>query len=279
VTDWFVGKANTSMTDPDILRIRSTLARADAVARLVNATGASFQEAGASAAVMAQWSHLAMTPFTPVVGGPMAPPFDPTITGQLRSAAGTAAPAVAAAAGHGFGLPMSMMPGSSATSTAMAATVAALIASAALDWRTLVNHGARYDFKRHVMFRPSFGGCPDPTCPPGEVGTVTMCAGPGGNCFDSDRPGNIFYGLLGGYAGFSENTLQLGSQLAELTDLPRAGRPRVTWDTPDDTAAISLGFALPLPLTPAAYCAAVAGSRSRLGAPVGCSECTARFPP
>jgi hypothetical protein len=163
------------------------------------------------------------------------------------------------------------------------ALLAGLMASAALKWRALVNHGARFDFKAHIMHFPRVGpGCPDDTCPPGEVGIVTLC--PGGsspqNCYESDLPGNIFYALIGRHVGFSELTLQLGSQLAELTDLPRPGRPAVTWDSPEDTAAIHLGFSLgaSLPLSRASLCGSVTPSRGVLDARTGCDDCTSAFP-
>jgi hypothetical protein len=108
------------------------------------------------------------------------------------------------------------------------------------------------------------------------VGTITLCPGRAhGNCYESDLPGNLFYALIGRYAGWSELTLQLGSQLAEVTDTTvRPYHPRITWDTPQDTRAITLGYQLPLPLTADALCAMLSRHRTRLAARHGCADCT-----
>jgi hypothetical protein len=152
------------------------------------------------------------------------------------------------------------------------------LASAALGWAALVTHRARYDFKMHTdsMHMPHASGCPDDTCPPGEHGTITLCPGTGVNpinCYESDMPGNLFYALIGKHVGMTELTLQLGSQLAELMDLPRTGRPAITWDTPDDTASIAVGFSLPLPLSSTSLCAAIDPARSTLQARNDCDDC------
>jgi hypothetical protein len=36
------------------------------------------------------------------------------------------------------------------------------------------------------------------------------------NCFEKDLPGNVLHAHVGGFAGFSENALQPGSQWAQL---------------------------------------------------------------
>jgi len=55
--------------------------------------------------------------------------------------------------------------------------------------------------------------CPDTDCSK----TITLCPGsPGINCFEKDLPGNVLYAHVGGFVGFSENALQLGSQWAQL---------------------------------------------------------------
>lgn len=125
------------------------------------------------------------------------------------------------------------------------------------------------------MHMPHTAHCPEEGCPPGEHGTIRLCPGTNPeNCYQSDLPGNLFYALIGRHVGFSELTLQLGSQFAELTDLPRPPiRPVITWDTPDDTAAISLGFRLPLPLTQSALCGAISPARPTLASRTGCEDC------
>jgi outer membrane protein OmpA-like peptidoglycan-associated protein len=271
VTDWFLDEINHAATDPAVLSVQSDLTAAARIAARRGTRVDTFAEAGATAAVQAQETNLA------TLGIP-SPTRSGAIVGQM--AAGSTAQSAAASA-----LPSALRadpfhPGAVAADFAALAT---LMASAAFKWRALVNHGARFDFKAHILHFPGVGpGCPDNTCPPGEVGIVTLC--PGGsspqNCYESDLPGNIFYALIGRHVGFSELTLQLGSQLAELTDLPRPGRPAVTWDSPEDTAAIHLGFSLgaSLPLSRASLCGSVTPSRGILDARTGCDDCTSAFP-
>jgi len=78
-------------------------------------------------------------------------------------------------------------------------------------------------------------------------------------------PGNLFYALIGRFVGFSELTLQLGSQLAQLTGTG-------TWDPPQDTAAIHLGFSLPLPLSASGLCGLLPPARGSLTARASCID-------
>ena len=64
---------------------------------------------------------------------------------------------------------------------------------------------------------------------------------------------------------------------SNVRDLPI--HPVVTWDTPDDTAGIHLGFHLPLPLTNSALCGMLAAHRSALSIKIGCADCTEIFIP
>jgi len=252
-TDWFVKQVNTAMTDAAVLAVQSDMAAADALARSIGVTVNTFAEAGATSAVEAQEAKLKKF-------GPPPPARTGAIVGQLAAGALSQAAATSATMSHPF----------------TTARIGRLLASAALGWRALVNHRARYDFKMHTdsMDQPHTTNCPDPGCPPGEHGTITLCPGTNPeNCYESDLPGNVFYAAIGRFVGFSELTLQLGSQFAELTDLPRPGRPVITWDTPDDTAAISLGFVLPLPLTRSALCSAIGPARATLALRGGCEDC------
>ena len=271
VTDWFLDEINRAATDPAVLSVQSDLTAAARIATSRGTRAEIFAEAGATSAVQAQEAHLSTV-------GPPPPTRSGAIVGQM--AAGSAAQSAAASA-----LPSALRadPFHPSAVAADFSALAALMARAALNWRALVNHGARFDFKAHILHFPRVGpSCPDEACPPGEVGIVTLC--PGGsspqNCYESDLPGNIFYALIGRHVGFSELTLQLGSQLAELTDLPRPGRPAVTWDSPEDTAAIHLGFSLgaSLPLSRASLCGSVTPSRGVLDARTGCDDCTSAFP-
>ncbi len=268
-TDWFVLQMNTAMSDPAVLSVQSDMLAADTLARSRGTTASVIAEAGATVAVEAQEARLRRF-------GPPPPARAGAIVGQLAAGATSERAAVLA--------PPAALAADPLHPVAVAndfATITALLASAALKWRALVNHKARYDFKMHAdsMHMPHTAACPDPACPPGEHGTITLCHGSAPeNCYETDLPGNLFYARIGRHIGFSELTLQLGSQLAELTDLPRPGRPVITWDTPDDTAAITLGFALPLPLTRTAFCAAIGPARSTLAARTGCDDCPDRTP-
>jgi outer membrane protein OmpA-like peptidoglycan-associated protein len=246
-TDWFVTQVNMAMSDPVVRAIKATLSSAS-----LAGPSQIIAEAGATAAVQAQEFRL----------GTGAPARAGAIVGQM----GTGVASEVAAAAFASRRPVDAL------------GIASDIAVAALLWRGLVNHAARYDFKAHTdsMRFPRGAHCPDEGCPPGEVGIITLCPTPNSeNCYESDLPGNMFYAMIGRHVGWSELTLQLGSQLAELTDLPRPGRPAITWDTPDDTAAIHLGFTLgaALPLTRGGLCGAILGARGSLNARVGCDDC------
>ena len=249
-TDWFVRQVNTATGDKEVLGIKTLLSTADLLASLAGSSVAELGEAGATAAVLAQEKLLG-------AAGPAR-----TAIASSQIAAGSAS--LSAAKGHAGD------PGVIAASP--------LIAAAALNWRSLVNHLARYDFKAHAdsMNNPKSANCPEENCPPGEVGIITLCPGARiENCYESDLPGNLFYAVIGRFVGWSELTLQLGSQLAELTDTGvRPGHPSVTWDTPDDTAAITVGFrALSLPLTQSSLCAVVPKVRGALAKRDGCADC------
>jgi outer membrane protein OmpA-like peptidoglycan-associated protein len=269
VTDWFIDEVNRAAADPAVLDIKKDMAFAAALAATIGASATDFAEAGATSAVEAQEKALAVMGIPP-------PTRSGAIVGQL--AAGTASQKSAATA-TAKALAASVVVPSKRTALILLGTT---LASAALKWRVLVNHAARFDFKAHILNHISLGPhCPDPDCPPGEVGNLTLCTGSGlpQNCYEADLPGNLFYALIGRFVGFSELTLQLGSQLAELTDLPRAGRPVVTWDSPQDTAAIHLGFSLgaTVPITRAGLCGAVPPTHGSLDA-LSCDDCLTSFP-
>jgi peptidoglycan hydrolase-like protein with peptidoglycan-binding domain len=264
-TGWFVLQVNTAMGDLAVLAIKADLATANAIARRYGITAALMAEGGAATAIELQEAKLRLT-------GPAPPARSGAIVGQM--AAGTAARTATSAA---LTTAIKADPLNAPRIISDFTTIALLVKKSALAWKVLVDHGARYDFKAHTdsMRFPSGASCPEKDCPPGEVGIITLCPGiiPE-SCYESDLPGNLFYALIGRHIGWSELTLQLGSQLAELTDVtPRPARPAITWDTPDDTAAISLGFRLPLPLTAAALCGMVSPARGTLALRSGCKDC------
>ena len=257
-TNWFVNTVNNALVDPRVLSIKTLLSRANLILSIggVGSNTSRIAEAGSTAAISAQLLNL----------GSVAPGLNSTIIRQL--ARGTASSVlVATETTNPSKLPAILM----ATS---------MIGIAANQWKNLVNHGAPFDFKAHIMNHPHTPHCPDEGCVSRETGVITLCPGFAlENCYESDITGNIFYALIGKFIGWSKLTLQLGSQLAELTDTRVTPiHPTVTWDTPDDTFGINLGFGLPLPLTNAALCRAIGRSRSSLSIKTGCADCTETFP-
>jgi hypothetical protein len=135
-----------------------------------------------------------------------------------------------------------------------AVTTLTALRDASLQWKALVGTGKPLDFKNDpsTMQNPKSAHCPDADCSK----TITLCPGsPGLNCFEKDLPGNVLYATVGAFVGFSETALQLGSQWAQLASTK-------TWDPPEDTQMISFGFGLPHPLTRAAFCSALQGSKT-----------------
>jgi len=121
-----------------------------------------------------------------------------------------------------------------------------------------------YNFK---VVSTTLGGPKSASCPVECDKTVTFCQKIGLGCFQIDTPGNIFYAHIGRFAGFSENVLQLGSQFAQLTSSKGP-----SWDPPNDTRLINIGFSLPDPLTRADLCTAVMGAIDELE-PQPCGNC------
>lgn len=270
-TDWFVLQVNTALSDKDVRVVKTLLSAADIIALSRGTSANTFAEAAAAAAVEAQEVKLALTGVTP-------PPRTGAIVGQL-AAGDVSEKAALGAPGAAFRAD----PFHPLDVTADFAAFNLLIAAAALSWKALVDHHARYDFKNHAdsMDQPHSAHCPDADCPPTEHGTITLCPGAtSSNCYESDLPGNLFYAFIGRFIGWSELTLQLGSEFAELTDLPRPGRPAVTWDSPEDTAAIHLGFGLAAtpPLTRATLCGAIGPARSSLDSVATCDDCAELTP-
>jgi hypothetical protein len=240
VNDWYARQVTAATTDPAVLAIRADLAAADVIARRHGTSARQVAEGSTAAAVAAQLGRMS-------AAGTPAP--TPTPTAAVQIAAGTAAGAAAASS-------LSRHP-------IDGATIAFHIGRAATAWAALVNHGARYDFKAHTMRSPTTRSCPDPAC----RDTVTICHGAGPeNCYVTDLPGNFFYAQIGRFVGWSELTLQLGSQLAQLTGTG-------TWDVPQDTAAIHFGYSLPIPMTSAALCAGLPAVRGSLNSRSGCGDC------
>ncbi|MFM9946762.1 MAG: DUF4157 domain-containing protein [Saprospiraceae bacterium] len=251
-SDWFIRQVSTAMSDTDILDIQRDMIAADAIARRYGTTVNQFAEGGAVAAIEAQELRMSLR-------GSPAPARTTTANSQIATGAASGASAAGNFIAAGLANPLDAF-----RATRDSARITAHLASASLKWKSLVNHGARYDFKAHTMRRPSTANCPEEEC----LDTVTLCPGSGMiNCYLTDLPGNLFYALLGKYAGFSELTLQLGSQLAQLTGTG-------AWDPPQDTSAIKVGFSLPLPLTSADLCSILPPAASSLTSRSDCQDCT-----
>jgi hypothetical protein len=242
-TDWFVRQVNFAMTDAKVLSIQADIAAADKIARTHGTTAQEVAEGAASALVVNQIRKM----------GPKAPPLNPTISSQLVAGISS---------GIAAGSALEFEPGD-------ALRIFFRIKRASDEWIAQVNHGKRYDFKTNVMKSPITEHCPDPPC----RNTITLCPGAAPeNCYLTDLPGNLFFALIGRFVGWSELTLQLGSQFAQLTGTG-------TWDPKEDTEAIHLGFSLPLPLTTSSLCSALSGKRGSLTSKAGCSDCTETIMP
>lgn len=237
-TDWYVRQVNTARTDRDVLNIQAEIAAADVLARTHSTTAQQVAEGGVATRVVAEESSL----------GSSAPARTPTATRQLGAGAAAVSAAASSLAGHPID----------------AVQIANHIHTAATGWRRLVNHGARYDFKAHTMRRPSTANCPDSDC----RDSITLCPGAATeNCYLTDLPGNLFYAQIGKFIGWSELTLQLGSQLAQLTGT-------TSWDPPQDTAGIHLGFSLPIPMTSADLHRVLPRARASINTVANCEDCT-----
>jgi hypothetical protein len=138
-----------------------------------------------------------------------------------------------------------------------------VIRRAAAAWKDLVGTGKRYDFKNDpaTMKGPSSAHCPV-QCD----NTITLCPSTTSDCFLTDVPGNLFYAHLGRFIGWTELSLQLGSEFAQLESTK-------TWDPPEDTHMISIGFALPHPLGRSDLCAAIGANRGSFNL-MPCANCS-----
>jgi hypothetical protein len=254
-TDWLIQQMVAGKKNPKVNAIRTKLDAAALTAPLIGKSFAA-QEI-MEGAIVEKIANLRKS-------DPSLPP--PTADanaqlGELSATFGFAELQVAKTAALGLGLTKQ----SSASITTLK-----LLRDAALEWKDLVGHAMPYDFKLDpkTMGDPKSDHCPD--TPPAKqcANTITLCQGSAGaNCFGKDLPGNVFYAHVGGFAGFSENALQLGSQFAQL--LPGGGKH---WDPPEDTAMIDFGFNLPTPLTRTTFCAELQKAKSGF-AQHPCKDC------
>lgn len=240
VTTWLGAQIATAKRDPVILGIKSRLRGAERVARAGGLSAQRITEGAVAKKTIAEWVRQGR----------------PAMTADARSQIAASAPGQ-----RQFG--RALMQAHVPIFGARAALVLAAIRGAALTWKGLVGTGKKYDFKNRpeTLGNPQTGNCPF-NC----GNTITLCPAVASNCFIKDVPGNIFYAHIGRFVGWSELTLQLGSQFAQLDS-------SATWDSPEDTRMISFAFRLSDPLSTAALCRAINSNRSVFNIQ-NCSNCS-----
>jgi hypothetical protein len=214
ISDWFVTIMNDAQSDKRVLEIKRRLEVAARVGAPVGYSAQAVLEGGLVRKVLAAEKAAG----------------NPSRTAAARAQIAAADP------GNQFGRALlaatSPFPFAGAEERAMFAA----LRGASLIWKSLVETGADFDFKNTVLKKSELdkAGCP-PMCE-GDP-TVTIF----GTCYENDLPGNIFYAYISKFVGFSLTAVHLGSQWAELQPSSSKG-----WDSPEDTAALNLGYGLPL---------------------------------
>jgi hypothetical protein len=239
-TDWLVKQVAAGKRNAKVLEIRQHLDNAAFFAPLITGSLGGKKSAGLNSTDITEGAVLTKVNEARVAAGSPRP--TPDANTQIGDAALFGLPSFQTALLAGLALDVN------------AVTTLKELRSASLKWKGLVGSGKPYDFKvdASTMLDPKSASCPDAEC--GR--SITLCAGSAGlNCYGKDLPGNVFYATIGRFVGFSENTLQLGSQFAQLASTK-------TWDPPEDTQMISFGFNLPGSLTSATFCSALQGAKS-----------------
>ena len=221
VTSWFINQINTAKSDPLVLAIKNQLQGASRVAARYGFSAERVAEGGVAQKVLAEERRS---------GSPIR-----TTEASTQLASSVAGQREFARALNAAVIPLVGAP---------EAIVLAAIKGAATTWKGLVGTGRKYDFKnrQETLQNPRTTNCPS-----GCNNTVTICPSNTNSCYVKDVPGNLFYAHLGVFIGWTELTLQLGSQFAQLDSSQR-------WDPPEDTRMINLGANLPDPLTESALC-------------------------
>lgn len=241
-TDWFISQVAAAKRDPIVLEIKRNLEGAHRVAARFGFSAERVAEGGIAKKVLAEEQRAG----SPSRAGSEA-------ENQLRQSVPSQ---------QEFGRALIAATAPIPFVGAPEQIVLLAIRRAANAWKDLVGTGRRYDFKNDTgtMQGPTSAHCPT-SC----ANTVTLCPGTGPGCFRTDVPGNLFYAHVGRFVGWTELSLQLGSEFAQLESTR-------TWDPPDDTRMISAGFALPDPLSRSNFCAAMAANGSGFS-PQPCSVC------
>lgn len=240
-TDWFVSQVAAAKKDPLVLGIRANLEGARRVAARFGFSAERVAEGGIAKKVQAEEVKAGSPSRTPEAQSQMAA----SVPGQKEFGRAV----VAATAPIPFaGAPEQI--------------VLLSIRRAANAWKSVVGTGMKYDFKNDAS---TMQGPKSANCPQGCANTITLCPNTGSDCFQTDTPGNLFYAHLGRFIGWTELSLQLGSEFAQLESTK-------TWDPPEDTRMISIGFSLPDPLTRASLCSTITANRASFVL-VSCTNC------
>ena len=230
-TDWFIAQVAKAKSDPTVRAIKQKLAGAHSVATQYGFSAERVAEGGVAKKVLAEETNAG------------SPARTPTASAQIAASAPGQREFGRALIGATIPLPFVGAPEQ---------IVLAAIKSAASAWKDLVGTKKKYDFKYDsvTMRKPK-----SEHCPAGCENTITLCPSSGSDCFPTDAPGNLFYAHIGKFIGWTELSLQLGSEFAQLESTR-------TWDPPEDTRMISIGFALPDPLSRADFCSAITSNRT-----------------
>lgn len=228
-TDWFIRQVNAAKVDPTILALKARLAGAERLARRFGFSAEAIAEGAVARKVLAEETRVG----------------SPARTREASTQLAASVPGQRALVRALIAAPIPLV-------GAPEAFVLAAIRGSALTWKRLVETGAKYDFKNdsRTMMSPTSDHCPV-DC----ANTITLCSSSASDCFVVDVPGNLFYAHVGRFVGWTELTLQLGSQFAQLD-------ASATWDPPEDTRMIRLGFVLPDPLSRNDLCSAINANRS-----------------
>lgn len=230
-TDWLVSQVATAKKDPLILAIKANLDGARKVAARYGFSAERVAEGGIAKKVEAEEVKAGSPARSPEAKSQMAA----SVPGQKEFGRAVTAATVP--------LPFVGAPEQ---------IVLLSIRRAASAWKGVVGTGMKYDFKNDSS---TMKGPPSAHCPVDCADTITLCPSTGSDCFRTDVPGNLFYAHVGKFVGWTELSLQLGSEFAQLESTK-------SWDPPDDTQMISIGFSLPDPLTRGSLCSTITASRA-----------------
>ena len=248
-TEWFIDQVNDAKKNNTVLAIRLSLTTATYFAKQLDLSAQQLAEGGAASAIIAAESLMSEPP-----DRTGEDPTQVAVSEQMK--ASEPGQAELKKLGKRALNPFDLDP--------RPELILEAIGLAALGWSALVGLGMTYDFKNDssTMQEPQSENCkPVKPC----KHSITLCRNtPGSGCYSTEVPGNFFYAYIGRFVGWNELTLQLGSQLAQLTTK--------TWDLVEDTERIAFGFALPDQLNRASLCQAIVNLDNSTFS--GCKTCS-----